>query len=91
MVSNCPAIIFAAVLCLAAARPVQADCRGHDLFPVLKSQAPAAFASIEAAAVPCPLVMANYFAFPAKRGPTPIYSAHSIWLTHVLPDFRLRF
>src|SRR5580704_15439827 len=44
------AIILVAVLCLAASRALAAECQGHDLFPALKSEAPAAYAAIEAAA-----------------------------------------
>src|SRR6516162_10122872 len=44
------ALILAAALCLTVSRAVQADCHGHDLFPALKSEAPAAYAAIETAA-----------------------------------------
>jgi len=42
------------VLCLAASRALAAECQGHDLFPALKSEAPAAYAAIEAAASAMP-------------------------------------
>jgi uncharacterized protein YbaP (TraB family) len=48
------ALIFAAALCLTVSRAAQADCHGHDLFPALKSEAPAAHAAIEKAASAMP-------------------------------------
>ena len=48
------ALILAAVLCFTISRAVQADCHGHDLFPVLKSEAPAAYTAIETAASAMP-------------------------------------
>jgi uncharacterized protein YbaP (TraB family) len=48
------ALMLAATLCLSASRPVQADCHGRDLFPALKSEAPAAYAAIETAASAMP-------------------------------------
>jgi uncharacterized protein len=48
------ALILATVLCLTISRAAQADCHGHDLFPTLKSEAPAAYAAIETAASAMP-------------------------------------
>src|SRR5262249_46751050 len=48
------ALILAAALYLTMSSAVQADCDGHDLFPALKSEAPAAYAAIEAAASAMP-------------------------------------
>ncbi len=50
MDSNCRAIILAGVFCLAATRGLAAECRGHDLFPALKLEAPESYAAIEATA-----------------------------------------
>jgi uncharacterized protein len=47
-------LILAAALCLTVSRAVQADCHGRDLFPALKSEAPAAYAAIETAASAMP-------------------------------------
>jgi uncharacterized protein len=54
MVSNSRVTILAAVFCLATSTGAAAECRGHDLFPALKSEAPAAYAAIEAAASATP-------------------------------------
>lgn len=40
MVQSCRAVLFAALICLAMHAAVWADCRGHDLFPELKQEAP---------------------------------------------------
>src|SRR5262249_36376589 len=48
------AFMLAATLCLTASRAVPADCHGRDLFPALKSEAPAAYAAIETAASAMP-------------------------------------
>jgi uncharacterized protein YbaP (TraB family) len=53
MVSRYRAIIVA-VLCLAASRGLAAECQGHDLFPALNSEAPDAYAAVEAAASAMP-------------------------------------
>jgi uncharacterized protein YbaP (TraB family) len=50
MILTYRAIILVAVFCLGASKAVLANCYGHDLFPALKSEAPAAYAAIEAAA-----------------------------------------
>ncbi|MDQ6703882.1 MAG: TraB/GumN family protein [Pseudomonadota bacterium] len=61
MVSSYRAIILIAVLCLAASRGLAAECQGHDLFPALKSEAPAAYAAIEAAASAMPFAHGKLF------------------------------
>ena len=55
------ALILAAALCLTVSRAVQADCHGHDLFPALKSEAPAAYAAILTAASAMPFRYGKLF------------------------------
>ncbi|MGH6837847.1 MAG: TraB/GumN family protein [Methylocella sp.] len=66
------AIILAAALCLAASRPVQADCDGHDLFPALRSEAPAAYAAMESAAGAMPFRHGKLFRL-SRPGAEPSY------------------
>jgi hypothetical protein len=66
------AIILVAVLCLAASRPVQAECQGHDLFPALKTEAPAAYAAIESAASAMPFWHGKLFRL-SRAGTEPSY------------------
>jgi uncharacterized protein YbaP (TraB family) len=66
------AIILVAVLCLAASRALAADCQGHDLFPALKSEAPAAYADIEAAASAMPFRHGKLFRL-SRAGTEPSY------------------
>jgi uncharacterized protein len=54
MIFSHRAIILASLLCLSAARVLAADCQGHDILPAIKSEAPAAYAAIEAAASAMP-------------------------------------
>jgi uncharacterized protein len=72
MVSNYPAIVLAALLCLATSRGLAAECRGHDLFPALKSEAPAAYAAIEAAASAMPFRHGKLFRL-SRAGTAPSY------------------
>jgi uncharacterized protein len=72
MVSNYPAIVLAALLCLAASRGLAAECRGHDLFPALKSEAPTAYAAIEAAASAMPFRHGKLFRL-SRAGTEPSY------------------
>ena len=55
------ALILAAALCLTVSRAVQADCHGHDLFPALESEAPAAYAAILTAASAMPFRYGKLF------------------------------
>ncbi len=50
MISNSHALILTAALCLGAPGAAHAERQGHDLFPALKSETPAAYAAIETAA-----------------------------------------
>ena len=61
MVSRYRAIILVAAFCLATSRGLAAECRGHDLFPALKSEAPAAYAAIEEAARAMPFGRGKLF------------------------------
>ena len=54
-------LILATALCLTVSRAVQADCHGRDLFPALKSEAPAAYAAIETAASTMPFRYGKLF------------------------------
>src|ERR1700730_4589664 len=54
MVSNYRAIILVAVFCFSASRGWAAECQGHALLLPLKSEAPATYAAIEAAASAMP-------------------------------------
>lgn len=72
MISNYPAIVFAALLCLATSRGLAAECQGHDLFPALKSEAPAAYAAIEAAASAMPFQHGKLFRL-SRAGTEPSY------------------
>ena len=55
------ALILAAAFCLTMSSAVQADCHGHDLFPALKSEAPAAYAAIVTAASAMPFRYGKLF------------------------------
>ena len=66
------ALMLAATLCLTASRAVQADCHGHDLFPALKSEAPAAYAAIQAAASAMPFRHGKLFRL-SRAGSGPSY------------------
>jgi len=66
------AIIFVALLCLGASGAAQANCQGHDLFPTLKSEAPAAYAAIEAAASAMPFRHGKLFRL-SRAGTAPSY------------------
>jgi uncharacterized protein len=72
MVSFTRAMILAAVLCLAASRGLAADCQGHDLFPALKSEAPASYAAIETAASAMPFRHGKLFLL-SRAGSKPSY------------------
>jgi uncharacterized protein len=72
MISNYPAIVLVTVLCLATARGLAAECQGHDLFPALKSEAPAAYAAIEAAASAMPFRHGKLFRL-SRAGTEPSY------------------
>jgi TraB family protein len=61
MISCHSPIVLASGLCLAAARVLTTDCRGHDILPALKSEAPAAYAAIEAAASIMPFTKSKLF------------------------------
>ena len=65
-------LILAAALCLTVSRAVQADCHGHDLFPALKSEAPAAYAAIETAASAMPFRHGKLFRL-SRAGSEPSY------------------
>ena len=66
------ALILAAALCLTVSSGVQADCHGHDLFPALKSEAPAAYAAIETAASAMPFRHGKLFRL-SRAGSEPSY------------------
>ncbi|MGC2220809.1 MAG: TraB/GumN family protein [Pseudolabrys sp.] len=66
------ALILAAALCLTMSSAVQADCDGHDLFPALKSEAPAAYAAIETAAGAMPFRHGKLFRL-SRPGSEPSY------------------
>jgi uncharacterized protein len=65
-------LIVAAALCLTVSRAVQADCHGRDLFPALKSEAPAAYAAIETAASAMPFRHGKLFRL-SRAGSEPSY------------------
>ena len=65
-------IILVAVLCLAASRALAAECQGHDLLPVLKSETPAAYAAIESAASAMPFRHGKLFRL-SRAGTEPSY------------------
>jgi uncharacterized protein len=66
------ALILAAALWLTMSSAVQADCHGHDLFPALKSEAPAAYAAIETAASAMPFRHGKLFRL-SRAGSEPSY------------------
>jgi uncharacterized protein YbaP (TraB family) len=66
------AIISVAVLCLAASGGLAAECQGQDLFPALKSETPAAYAAIEAAASAMPFRHGKLFRL-SRAGTAPSY------------------
>jgi uncharacterized protein YbaP (TraB family) len=73
MIFNHRAILLAAVFCLTASMGrLAAECQGHDLFPALKSEAPAAYAAIEAAASAMPFRHGKLFRL-AHAGTEPSY------------------
>jgi uncharacterized protein len=72
MVSIYRVSILAALLCLAASRGVAAECRGHDLFPALKSEGPTAYAAIEASASAMPFRHGKLFRL-SRAGTEPSY------------------
>ncbi len=72
MISISRLLILSTMLCLAASGAAQAVCQGHDLFPVLKSQAPAAYAAIEAAASAMPFRYGKLFRL-SRAGTEPSY------------------
>ncbi len=72
MVQSCRAVLFAALICLAMHAAVWADCRGHDLFPELKQEAPAAYAAIENAASEMPFRRGKLFRL-SRAGTAPSY------------------
>src|SRR6516162_7848286 len=61
------ALMLAATLCLTASGAVQADCDGRDLFPALKSEAPAVYAAIETAASAMPFRHGKLFRLSRAR------------------------
>jgi uncharacterized protein len=65
------ALMLAATLCLTASRAVQADCYGRDLFPALKSEAPAAYAAIETGANAMPFRHGKLFRLSRAGGELP--------------------
>jgi uncharacterized protein len=72
MVSIYRVTILAALFCLAASRGGAAECRGHDLFPTLKSESPTAYAAIEAAASAVPFRHGKLFRL-SRAGTEPSY------------------
>jgi uncharacterized protein len=72
MVLNFRVIVIAALLCLAAPGATQADCQGHDLFPALKQEAPAAYAAIQNAASEMPFRYGKLFRL-SRSGAEPSY------------------
>src|SRR5215472_9477446 len=66
------ALTLAAALCLTMSSAVKADCDGQDLFPVLKSEAPAAYAAIETAASAMPFRHGKLFRL-SHAGSEPSY------------------
>ena len=72
MVSNSRAMILAGVFCLAASRGLAAECQGHDLFPALKSEAPATYGAIETAASAMPFGHGKLFRL-SREGSAPSY------------------
>jgi uncharacterized protein YbaP (TraB family) len=78
------ALILAATLCLTVSKAVQADCHGYDLFPALKSEAPAAYAAIETAASAMPFRHGKLFRL-SRAGSEPSY----LFATLHLSDSRI--
>jgi uncharacterized protein YbaP (TraB family) len=74
------ALILAAALCLTTSRTAQADCHGHDLFPALKSEAPAAYAAIETAASTMPFRHGKLFRL-SRTGSEPSYLLATLHLS----------
>jgi uncharacterized protein YbaP (TraB family) len=66
------ALIPAAALYLTVSSVAQADCHGQDLFPALKSEAPAAYAAIETAASATPFRHGKLFRL-SRVGSEPSY------------------
>ena len=84
MISNHRALILATMLCLGAPGAAQAACQGNDLFPVLKSEAPAAYAAIETAANAMPFGRGKLFRL-SRAGSKPSY----VFATLHVPDPRI--
>jgi uncharacterized protein YbaP (TraB family) len=74
------ALILAAALSLTASRAAQADCHGHDLLPALKSEAPAVYAAIEAAASAMPFRHGKLFRL-SRTGSEPSYLLATLHLS----------
>ena len=74
------ALMLAAALFLTASRAVQADCHGRDLFPALKSEAPAAYAAIETAANAMPFRHGKLFRL-SRAGSEPSYILATLHLS----------
>jgi uncharacterized protein len=72
LVYPCYAIILAALLCLAAPSPSVARCDGHDLFPALKTEAPASYGAIETEASEMPFRRGKLFRV-SRPGAGPSY------------------
>ncbi len=72
MISNSHALILTAALCLGAPGAAQAEYQGHDLFPALKSETPAAYAAIETAANAMPFGHGKLFRL-SRAGSEPSY------------------
>ncbi len=84
MVSYYRAIILVAVCCLATSRGLAAECQGHDLFPALKSEAPATYAAVEEAASAMPFGHGKLFRL-SRAGTEPSY----VFATLHLSDQRI--
>src|SRR5262245_36223949 len=67
------ALMLAATLCLTLSSAVQADCDGRDLFPALKSEAPAAYAAVETAASTIPFRHGKLFRL-SRAGSEPSFA-----------------
>ena len=84
MISNSHALILTAALCLGAPGAAHAECQGHDLFPALKSETPAAYAAIETAANAMPFGHGRLFHL-SRAGSEPSY----VFATLHVPDPRI--
>jgi uncharacterized protein len=72
MIFNFCALILGVALCLVVSRAAWAECQGHDLFTALKSEAPATYAAIEAAASAMPFRQGKLFRL-SRAGNEPSY------------------